>query len=391
MATSELPRQSIDQQQHILPELFYSLSALYEIGLATTVGSDLRELYQHILTCLRRVIMAEGACLLLYQPEQQRFVPAATQGAKMSYSALLAELNYDDLMSQVQHGPGETLSTVQAGGRSLIAVTLSYHGVLLGIVALSSTDETVLLDERTPLLATMCHIAALLLTNYNQRTAELKTVVDQERTRIAHDLHDGIAQHLALALLKLEYIQRLLVEPTQPEQALTEVEYSYALLRHCLDELRHGIASLLPPELERQDFVHAWQTLLDDYQANHPDITLTNKMDDLAHLPDALESSAYRFLQETLNNIHKHAQATQVHIHVRRLAHLMFIEVSDNGVGFCPAQAMREHQEDSTMHMGLRTMRERVQAVGGIWKLHSRPGEGTIVQAWFPMAHFFSQ
>jgi signal transduction histidine kinase len=209
----------------------------------------------------------------------------------------------------------------------------------------------------------------------------LQEAIGQERNRIARDIHDGAAQQIAHVLHKLEYVQRIL--PKQPEVALREINRSTLILKESLNDLRHGIASLIPVELEKQEFVPALQALLDEHTHDTPFLKIRYEGDDLSLLPLSLEVVIFRFIQEALNNVRKHAHATEVIVRIRVLAHLLAVSVSDNGRGFHIKQVMNTEQGDATQHLGLRTMRERIVQAGGNWEIQSKPGVGTRVKATF--------
>jgi signal transduction histidine kinase len=211
----------------------------------------------------------------------------------------------------------------------------------------------------------------------------LQEAIDQERNRIARDIHDGAAQQIAHVLHKLEFVQRIL--PKQPEVALREINRSTLILKESLNDLRHGIASLIPVELEKQEFVPALQALLDEHTHDTPFLKIRYEGDDLSLLPLSLEVVIFRFIQEALNNVRKHAHATEVIVRIRVLAHLLAVSVSDNGRGFHIKQVMNMNVEqgDAIQHLGLRTMRERIVQAGGNWEIQSKPGAGTKVKATF--------
>ena len=209
----------------------------------------------------------------------------------------------------------------------------------------------------------------------------LQEAIDQERNRIARDIHDGAAQQIAHVLHKLEFAQRIL--PKQPEVALQEINRSTLILKESLNDLRHGITSLIPVELEKQEFVPALQALLDEHTHDAPFLKIRYEGDDLSLLPLSLEVVIFRFIQEALNNVRKHAYATEVTVRIRILAHLLTVSVSDNGRGFHIKQVMHTEQGDASRHLGLRTMRERIVQAGGNWEIQSRPGVGTKVKATF--------
>ncbi len=207
--------------------------------------------------------------------------------------------------------------------------------------------------------------------------ARLHAALEQERERIARDIHDGAAQRIAHVIHKLDVAQRMLEK--QPHTALRELHQASVLLKMSLDELRHSIFSLVPVSLEKQGLKQALQALIEEYMRNQPGTKISLEMDDLSLLPSSLEAALYRFIQEALNNVWKHAYATLVAIRIRVLAGLLVVEVSDNGRGF------DIERSGEGWHMGLRTMRERVRQLGGNWEIQSKPGRGTTVKARFPL------
>ena len=404
--TKDLERETIEilqknqiEQHGTFPELMYSLSALaelYEMGLVLGENIDAHELYQHILSALARVIRAPCACLLLYHPSLRRLLPAARIGDELSCASLVNSIDGIEMERLSMRGPGEVLSSFTSGEHNVLLVTLSCNCVLLGVVVLMLNNENPLFDERGLLLTYMGNVAALLLRNYGVHTRELQLVVEHERTRIARDIHDSAAQQIGHVLHKLEFIQRILekqaLRPHLLQTALLEVEQASSILEAGLIDLRHSLSSLLPVQLENQDFANALQSLLDEHMINDPGLEITYNIDAADALPVVLEASIYRFIQEALTNVRKHALATQVAITIKLTSHALVVEVNDNGVGFqaeaVPAQRMgTAERSEEALHLGLRTMRSRIQEAGGSLELQSNINEGTMVRARFPLTN----
>jgi signal transduction histidine kinase/DNA-binding CsgD family transcriptional regulator len=189
-------------------------------------------------------------------------------------------------------------------------------------------------------------------------------------------------QDMAHVTQKLDYIQRVLEK--QPQAALGELEQVRALLNRSLRDLRYSISSLLPMPLEEQAFDEALKALIHECGTNAPQLRITCDMDDLLLWPQALQAPIYRFMQEALNNIRKHASASEVSIRIRHIAGLGIVQVSDNGQGF----ALEEVRASATasLHMGLQTMEERIRQAGGVLEILSKPGEGTTLKARFSLS-----
>lgn len=211
-----------------------------------------------------------------------------------------------------------------------------------------------------------------------QRREEQKALIEQERNRIAREIHDGAAQQIAHAMHKLEYIQRTFEK--QPQVALRDIARVYDILEESLQDLRRGIESLIPPQLEQQDFDAALRELFKSYE---PGLEIRYDADHVNMLSTSLEVPVFRFIQEALSNVRKHAQASRVVIRIRVLSGLLLVQVSDNGKGFLVEQVTQI--AGSEQHVGLRTMRERIEQAGGKLEIHSKPAEGTTLKARFPL------
>jgi two-component system sensor histidine kinase DegS len=216
-----------------------------------------------------------------------------------------------------------------------------------------------------------------MLTN-KQLAVAIQDAVELERSRIACDLHDGVAQQLALALLKLEYLQHLLdAESNHP--ALAELQKTASIIQGSLVELRHCITSSVPLQLTRYGLSAAMHNLLEEYRGEG--LQIEYECDDPLDISISLEVCIYRFMQEALNNIRKHAHATQVMIRLHSSVEALEIMVKDNGCG------LPEHLHTDNQGAGLQIMHARVQSLGGSWRIKSQPGLGTTLQVSFPRSH----
>ncbi|MGH2481995.1 MAG: helix-turn-helix transcriptional regulator, partial [Ktedonobacteraceae bacterium] len=139
--------------------------------------------------------------------------------------------------------------------------------------------------------------------------------------------------------------------------------------------------------LEEQKFDEALKSLLDTYSQSSPHLNLLYDMDNLALWPSDLQTPIYRFIQEALNNIRKHASASEIRIRIRQAAGLGLVQVSDNGQGFAAEQARTVPPESEAMlpHMGLQSIEERIRQAGGVLEIRSKPCEGTTLKARFPL------
>ena len=209
-------------------------------------------------------------------------------------------------------------------------------------------------------------------TGYNK-------AIEEERTRIARELHDGPIQMMTHIGHKLEFAQSLLAKQAV-ESAQSELHSIRVVLEACLHALRKDISSLMTTHIPPQDIGNALQTLFAMYQESEPCINFVYTLDNLYQLPAPITYPLFAFVQEALQNVHKHARATEVVFHVYLSATSLLAEVCDNGIGLKAGT-----QQNGGQHMGMRIMRERVQEVGGTVEFESKLGTGTCARAIFPL------
>ncbi|MGH2494701.1 MAG: LuxR C-terminal-related transcriptional regulator [Ktedonobacteraceae bacterium] len=302
-------------------------------------------------------------------------------------------LRISDIYSDPRSLPEEQSQAWQGGQVLLCAVgTRSKNSVAPGVMVLCAAPGTPGTTE-TPVTAQMeseILICAALLGAYMEDSSEeTQAAVDRERSRIARDIHDGAAQGIAHAIHALELAQRILEK--QPQAARREIHHARETLLESLNDLRHDISALLPAQLEQANFAEAVQVLLDDFSKHEPAITLRRDSIQTGYLPPSLEAPIYRFLQEALHNVRKHARATHVSVQIQALPGLLVAQVSDDGAGFAVEQVRRQSKDaaknGTLIGFGLRAMHERIEQAGGVLEIISKPGAGTTIKARFQLAH----
>ncbi len=212
-----------------------------------------------------------------------------------------------------------------------------------------------------------------------QRAQLISRLVDaqeQERRRIAADVHDDAVQVMSAALMRLGLLSQHMKEPEQVALA-TKLQSTISL---SIERLRHLLFELSPPALERGGLMAAVKTLVDEFQRDFGIVSelrggLTVDPDPAAGLV------LYRIIQEAFTNVHKHSHAERVLLTLRDADGGVLVRVEDNGRGFDPNQS----RPGSAKHIGLGSMRERAELSGGWWKIASSPSTGTRIEFWIPM------
>jgi len=368
-------------------EIVRVLTALCEQGLMIDLQDEPAAAYEQMVHLLCAALQAPAGILWRYQPEQRVFLPQASWGElDISTPALTSELDRQASSSlaacaQVDSG------LLALSGHLLVWHLLCSRERLQGALGLLFPEEQTLSEQHHLLLQVASDVLALVLLHAERRRGERQAAVQQERTRLAHELHDSVVQDVAHVTQKLDYIQRTFEQ--QPGAALAELDQARTILRRSLRDLRSDLAQLVPGPLAAQEFDEALKALLHEYRLSMPHLKITTDLQRLALWPQALQAPAYRLVQEALQNIRTHASASEVRIRLRQVGDLGVVQVSDNGQGFVPEElwAGPSERDSKRVHLGLASMEERVRQAGGVLEIHSRPGQGTTLKARFPLTH----
>jgi signal transduction histidine kinase len=202
---------------------------------------------------------------------------------------------------------------------------------------------------------------------------------EEERTRMAAELHDGPIQRLTALGYGLDEA-RIAVEFGDARHGLDILSGAHQVLSSEIDELRRLMTRLRPPVLDARGLVLALRDLLDSFQ-RHTGIATDLMGASEVRLDPDVETVLYRVVQEALTNVAKHAGASRVIVYLRVDEGQVETRVSDDGIGF---DAATTGELTSRGHYGLAGMRERVEMAGGSYRLISAPGYGTVVLARVP-------
>jgi signal transduction histidine kinase/DNA-binding CsgD family transcriptional regulator len=364
--------------------LLQVLTALCELGLVTGAQGEKQALYEQMVHLLCAALRAPAGFLWRYYPDRQVLLPQASWGEPPApTSALTSELNRRAGLSLATRTGAACGLIVQpeSAERVLAWQLLRYRDRLLGALGLFFPQKRAPSELQRLLLSAACDIMALLLLHLEWRRSEQQASALQERARIMRELHDSVVQDMAHVGQKLDYIQR--IGEQQPAVALNEIGQARTIVSRSLRDLRSAIASLVPLPLEEQEFDEALKSLLHEYHLTMPHLQISADIQRLALWPQVLRAPVYRFMQEALNNVRKHASASEVNIRIRQAGDLGIVQVSDNGRGFVPEQVCGGAQGSG--RLGLTSMEERVRQAGGVLEIQSRPGEGTTLKARFPL------
>jgi signal transduction histidine kinase len=224
------------------------------------------------------------------------------------------------------------------------------------------------------------------LAEREQRLQELVrrllTGQEEERRRIAYELHDSLAQ---IAAGTHQHLQALATRypPTSAEQQ-AELQRALELAQRTVREARSLIHGLRPTVLDDFGLVRAIGVELDSLRSSGCQVRFDGGLGD-ERLPQSVETALYRVVQEALTNIRKHAGRCRVHVAVRRRGQTIRLSVRDWGRGFSLAAAARSRATHGA-RVGLEGMQERIALLGGRFAIRTQPGRGTSIEVNVPVA-----
>lgn len=215
-----------------------------------------------------------------------------------------------------------------------------------------------------------------------QLSAQLLSIQEAERQRIAGDLHDVIGQSLSVVKVSIEEAQQQFLSVGTPEAAAV-LGRLVPWVKQALSEVRRISMDLRPAMIDDLGILPTLSWFFREFGAScraivvEPRIAIAE-----ADIPDALKISIFRILQEAFSNVVKHARATRIQVVLQHFGANIQLAVIDNGTGFDASAQGR--LDDRKSGLGLASMRERARVSGGSYTLESTPGVGTcIVVSWY--------
>ncbi len=266
------------------------------------------------------------------------------------------------------------------GAGSAVTLPLLADEGLLGVVVLTHPSPDHFDAANLPFLNLLASQVGLAVRNASAYLHSEELAIAEERARIAREIHDGVAQSLAFTALKLDLVTRLLER--DGAKAMHELGRARETVRETIKEVRRSIFALRPVDLERYGFVETVRRYAVDFGQQN-DVHVDLEVGALPELDLKSETVLFRIFQEAMNNVAKHSAARTVEIRVGSDdGRMAYVSVRDDGKGFDPVKV--GDRVTSAGGLGLKQMRERVQARGGRFEVDSTPGGGTRVVAAVP-------
>ena len=346
--------------------------AFFGLHAAEARAGGLEDLLQRFIRVLTRNFRAQAGRIVLLdaEPEAKLAQPLYIEGGQPD-EALIADLEMRGRYASYWSYP------VRPAGRTAALIQFGFH-----IRYPWLPRELTMLEAA----AVRCHEAierTLLVHRLEERATELRRMAaetrnaeEEERRRIGRELHDEAGQSLLLLRLHLEMLER-----RAPASMAPRLGEAKAITERTVEEIRRMVAALSPAVLDRIGLTSALRQLVARFRKAHP-VKVRLRIPALsARFPRQTEEVIYRVVQECLQNITKHSQASDVNLSLKVADKSIGLSVSDNGSGFCPEAALSK-----PMSFGLAGMRERAALLGGALEVSSAPGKGCTVVLKLPLA-----
>ncbi|MEU3349472.1 GAF domain-containing sensor histidine kinase [Streptomyces sp. NPDC006700] len=231
-------------------------------------------------------------------------------------------------------------------------------------------------EEDEELLSILAQHAAIALTNARLYERSRELTIAEERSRLAHELHDAVSQKLFSLRLTAQAATALV--DRDPARAKGELQQVAALAAEAVDELRAAVVELRPAALDEDGLVATLRTQIQVLDRAHSArVTFTAR--GIRALPAAQEEAVLRVAQEALHNALRHARADHVDVTLDRRGGGAVLRITDDGTGFDPKAVRRAGR-----HLGLVSMRDRASGAGGRLTVESVPGKGTAIEMEVP-------
>lgn len=374
------------------------LATLLDISQSVASTLELQPLLHTILDQLKTAVDYTGAAIIAWQGEALALLDyrgpssgdeiGALERSPEFQEVLRSFLNESEIrvVSDVRseesgagafrRAAGAFLDTEFAFVRSWMGLPLIAKERVIGMLNIVHAEPGYFTERHVALASAVAGQAAVALENSRLYEQGKDLAALEERQRLARELHDSVSQALYGIALGARTARTLL--DRDPTSAAEPLDYALSLAQASLAEMRTLIFELRPESLANEGLVVALEKLATAARARHHiDVHLTLTDEPLISLE--AKQAFYRIAQEALQNVVRHARATEVTLTITRTdTDDLVLDIRDNGIGFDPAG-------NFPGHLGLTSMRERVMRLGGVFTLESVPDQGTHLSASIPL------
>jgi signal transduction histidine kinase len=282
----------------------------------------------------------------------------------------------DDVEHDSRIGPELLKYLISKGSKRFMTVPMFVSGEMRGFIGIQHEKHGTYHADEIELAQALAH--HVMLATHGQELVEQQreAAILKERTRMARDIHDTLAQGFTGVVVQMEAAEEALIED-DPEHAVQHVRRARELARDSLGEARRSVHALRPQALEKAAFADALKAIIKNTAAGTSLRTEFRINGEARELPPAIEENLLHIGQEALTNTLKYAHASRFQAQLTFDSDAVRLELTDNGDGFVVDGA-------NGGGFGLLGMKERADQIGATLELASEPGKGTKITAVSP-------
>ncbi|NSW53459.1 MAG: GAF domain-containing protein [Anaerolineae bacterium] len=372
-----------------------SLQALYNLRQVAGELLELPEMLRRALTEVLNAVQTDAGAVYMAETNargERRLVLHVSSGIPQPVIDSLHQLEYknqiywedwilhDPLIIQVPDLTQRAQvprAVLESNLRHFIALPMRFKNRMIGVLAIFSHRAEAFTTEDINLLENAANQVADAIETARLRRQAQEGAVVQERQRLARELHDSVTQALYSLNLMVNAARRF-AESGNLERSLYYLDQLPDISQQALKEMRLLIYDLRPSALEEEGLAFALGQRLETVE-RRAGVNAALRCDPAIKLPREIEEGIYRITIEALNNVLKHAAATDAAVRVEANEDTVVLEVEDNGKGFEPTHGILSEG------IGMKSMRERAEQLRGSFEIFSRPGSGALVRAVIPL------
>jgi two-component system, NarL family, sensor kinase len=385
------------------PDSAASLRIVKAVAEALNSSPDVRQALERTLSLVADLLGLRTGWVWLMDPETRHFYAAAEQelppylqervrmaGRRRCWciddfrDGELTPTNIDVIeCSRLEPAFRGKSAALAAGLRYHASIPLYFQDKPLGIMNLTGPEWRKLTGDELQLLSTIAYQVGIAIERARLAEDATRLARAEERTRLAREIHDTLAQGLTAIALNIEGAMHRLDK--HPDQARERLERALAMARENLEDARRSVLDLRgAADLKGKPLAEALQGLARAFTYD-TGVAASVRVTNVESLPLHTELELYRIAQEALTNVRKHARARSVVIALRRRGEVLSLSIKDDGHGFVRGVQSAAAKGDGS-GQGIVGMRERARLLGGRLEISSAPDKGTSVLARVPLA-----
>jgi signal transduction histidine kinase len=381
------------------------LDAINQIALASDEQAEIHDVLYILLQKILAEVHLDTGWVYLLDPERRQFHLASWAGVPEDIGEILLHQDHASpcacqrcILDSTEEAKIDIricerlINFTDTGAMKChLTIPLEARGQMLGVINLLCAKETVLSRDNMELLTSISAQISEVVANAwlrlklkekeFARQALLESLVraqEEERRRLARELHDGAGQTLTSLLVRLKTLEK----KNSSSNLAPALEGMQEIVSQTIEQIRTLSYRLRPAALEEFGLSTALETLIQETAQNSGLIALCECSLGNCKPSEEIEVTLYRITQEGLTNVLRHACATEVRLELKQIEDGIQLCIKDDGIGFDPTHLPGK---PGKRHLGLVSMRERAEMLGGTLDVYTAPHQGTNIQVFIPL------